>query len=69
MLALGLYRAKGTLGSSAPYLYTNPEKQTVLTADDAVVVLKHNNVFIFFLFFGSKMICKCLPRWILFQYS
>eukprot|EP00250_Pteridium_aquilinum_P034952 c8368_g1_i1 orf=2-355(+) len=40
MLALGLYRASGTLGAMTPYVYTNPQKDTIVNAADLVFVLK-----------------------------
>ncbi|MCO5581099.1 hypothetical protein L7F22_034975 [Adiantum nelumboides] len=40
MLALGLYRASGTLGAPTPYVYTNPQKDAIVNAVDLVFVLK-----------------------------
>ncbi|KAJ7563626.1 hypothetical protein O6H91_03G117500 [Diphasiastrum complanatum] len=39
MLALGLYRARGTLGSLAAYVFTNPPKNTKVNGADLVFVL------------------------------
>ena len=38
-LSLGLYRARGTLGSPIPYVFTNPTKETVVHEDDLVYVI------------------------------
>ncbi|KAI5060045.1 hypothetical protein GOP47_0024465, partial [Adiantum capillus-veneris] len=40
MLALGLYRASGTLGAPTPYVYTNPPRDAIVNAVDLVFVLK-----------------------------
>lgn len=39
VLALGLYRAQGTLGSPVPYVFTCPPKDCVVNALDLVYVL------------------------------
>ncbi|KAH9541015.1 hypothetical protein CY35_14G037400 [Sphagnum magellanicum] len=39
ILALGLYRACGTLGSPCSYVFTNPPKNTIVNAADGVYVL------------------------------
>lgn len=39
MLALGLYRASGTLGSPTAYVFTNPPKDTIVNGNDLVFVL------------------------------
>lgn len=39
MLALGLYRAQGTLRAPTAYVFTNPMKDTTVSADDLVYVI------------------------------
>ncbi|XP_024521187.1 calcium-activated potassium channel subunit alpha-1-like isoform X1 [Selaginella moellendorffii] len=39
MLALGLYRAKGTHGSPCPYVFTNPPMDSIVSAEDLVFAL------------------------------
>lgn len=39
ILPLGLYRARGTLGSPTAYVFTNPPKETIVNAADLVYVL------------------------------
>ena len=39
VLALGLYRARGTLGAPTPYVFTNPMKETIVCEDDLVYVI------------------------------
>lgn len=39
VLALGLYRAQGTLGSPVPYVFTCPPKDCIVNASDLVYVL------------------------------
>ena len=39
VLALGLYRAKGTLGSLSAYVFTNPMRETVVHEADLVYVI------------------------------
>jgi potassium large conductance calcium-activated channel subfamily M alpha protein 1 len=39
ILALGLYRAQGTLGAPTSYVFTNPPKETIVNAADWVYVL------------------------------
>jgi potassium large conductance calcium-activated channel subfamily M alpha protein 1 len=39
ILALGLYRACGTLGAPCSYVFTNPPKETIVNPADLVYVL------------------------------
>ena len=39
MLALGLYRAPGTLGAPSAYVFTNPLKETIVHEGDLVYVI------------------------------
>lgn len=39
ILALGLYRTRGTLGAPTSYVFTNPLKATIVNAGDLVFVL------------------------------
>lgn len=39
ILALGLYRAQGTLGSPTAYVFTNPMKDTVVDEADLLYVI------------------------------
>lgn len=39
MLAIGLYRCKGTLGAPTAYVLTNPKPDCIVNPDDRVYVL------------------------------
>ncbi len=39
LIALGLYRLKGATDNEYPYVYTNPQFQTIVTHRDRVFVL------------------------------
>ncbi|KAG0616762.1 hypothetical protein M758_5G140500 [Ceratodon purpureus] len=39
VLALGLYRGRGTMGAPTPYVYTNPFKETTVSEADFVYVI------------------------------
>lgn len=39
ILALGLYRARGTLGAPSAYVFTNPLKETIVFEADLVYVI------------------------------
>lgn len=39
ILALGLYRARGTLGAPSAYVYTNPMKESIVGEADLIYVI------------------------------
>jgi hypothetical protein len=39
LICLGLYRLKGTTDNDLPYVYTNPEPETLVTHKDKVFIL------------------------------
>ena len=39
ILAMGLYRARGTLGAPSAYVFTNPLKETIVYEADLVYVI------------------------------
>jgi len=39
LVAMALYRLKGATGNDYPYVYTNPDNETIITHRDKVFVL------------------------------
>lgn len=42
LLCLGLYRLENSSDNKHPYVYTNPDRETILTHRDKVFVLAYN---------------------------
>lgn len=39
VLAMGLYRGRGTLGAPTPYVFTNPMKESIVCEADLVYII------------------------------
>jgi len=42
LITLGLYRLRGAVGNSYPFIYTNPDPETVVTHRDKAFVVGNN---------------------------